>query len=381
MEFGLTREQEQFVREVDSFCEAECRNIDIGYLEEKGTDPEELEAKLVSKGWYGLPFPKEYGGAGKGYFDVGLLIERLARGGYPYPGRLQITTLNGLSVLENGTRKQKLDILPKIAKGEQTMSISVTEPNAGSDVASLSTMAEQKNGGYVINGQKVYSSGARGDKNIIMVAARTDPSQKGRKGLTLFLVPANTPGLKFVRMKSMGRNIGGLYEVFFDDVWVTEEHVLGEVNKGWVALTRGFNVERAIVSAGYLGFAERIFIDALSIAKQRYGQEDAEESRGAVMTRIAEFESQIQAGKLLTYKTLHLADQDKPSIETVCHCKIYTSELARRLGDFCAEIAGGQGYMSSSMVQWYFRESRILTVGGGSSQIMRNVAGAQLGLK
>ncbi|KJS31226.1 MAG: hypothetical protein VR64_12315 [Desulfatitalea sp. BRH_c12] len=381
MEFGLTPDQKSFVDEVDAFCAAECRNIDINDLEAKGADPEGIEQKLAARGWYGLPFPTEYGGAGMGYFHVGLLIERLVRGGYPYPGRLQITTLNGLNVLKSGTHAQKKDLLTKIARGERTMSISVTEPNAGSDIASMQTRAEEQNGGYVINGQKLYSSGAVGEKNIIMVATRTDFSVKAHRGLTLFLVPSTSKGLQFNRLESMGRNIGGLYEVFFDDVWVPKENILGEVNKGWTAMTGGFNAERAIVSAGYLGFAERIFNDALKIAASRFGLGTAAEQRGAVMCRLAEYATEIQAAKLLIYQALGLADRHELSIEAVCQCKVYTSELVKRLGDFCCEIAAGQGCLMDSLVQWYYRESRIVTVGGGSSQIMRNVAAAQLGLK
>lgn len=380
MEFGLTAGQKRFIDEVDEFCSATCQNININDLEAHGVDPVAIEQQLVERGWYGLPFPTEYGGGGEGYFMVGLLIERLARGGYPYPGRLQITMLNGFNLLHNGSHEQKLDFLPKIAVGERTMSISVTEPNAGSDIASMQTRAEEKDGGYVISGQKLYSSGAVGEKNVIMVAARTDFSVKPHKGLTLFLVPSTTPGLKFGRLESMGRNIGGLYEIFFDDVYVPAANVLGEVNKGWAAMTKGFNAERAIVSAGYLGFAERIFNETVKIAKDRYTNRTAEQ-RGAVMLRLAEYASELQAAKLLVYQALRLADRRELSIEAVCQCKVFSSELAKSLGDFCIEIAGGNGYLMDSLVQWYYRESRIVTVGGGSSQIMRNVAAAQLGLK
>ncbi|MDX9788085.1 MAG: acyl-CoA dehydrogenase family protein [Desulfobacterales bacterium] len=381
MEFGLTGEQQKFLKEVAQFCEAECGAVPIEELEEKGVDPEALEAKIAAKGWYGLPYPKEYGGMGKGYFDIGLLIEELARGGYPYPGRLQLTTMIGLNILKNGTRSQKLNILPKVSRGESTLSISVTEPDSGSDIASLKTKAVENKGGYLLSGQKLYNSCSAGDKNTIMVAARTDATVPVHKGLTMFLVPANSPGLTFRRLHSMGRKIGGLYEVFFDDVRVPRESVLGEVNKGWAVLTGGFNVERAIISAGLIGFARRMFNDLLKNVNDRYGPSVNPERRGAVMCRVAEFASQIQAAKLLTDQALRSADKHDLSIETVCQCKIVGSELVKKLGDFCAEVAGGKGYLMSSLVQWYFRESRIVTIGGGSSQVMRNVAGAQLGLK
>jgi len=381
MDFGLSEERKSLVKEIDEFCLKECSNIDIAYLEESGTDPEDIEKKLVKKGWYGLPFPSEYGGSNRGFFDLGLVVRGLARGGYPYPGRFQITMLNALNLLENGSEKKKRNILPKVIRGELTMSISVTEPNAGSDIASLSTKAIEKDGGFSITGQKVYSSGAARENNIIVVAVKTDPAAPRHKGLTLFLVPSETKGLEFRRLRSLGRRIGGLYEVFFDDAWVSDENILGKLNEGWKALTSGFNVERAIVSAGYLGFAERIFNDLLQFAKHRICNGKPLANYECVAQRIAELAVELQAAELLTYRSLYLADKGKPAVEEVSQSKVYCSELVKELGDFGMEVAGGFGYFMDLNFQWYFRESRIVTIGGGSSQIMRSVAGAALGLK
>ena len=142
-----------------------------------------------------------------------------------------IETLDEFEILDLGlTKDQKEKLLPKIIKGEVTMSISATEPNAGSDIASLTTKAIAKDGGYSITGQKVFSSGAAGEKNIIIVAARTDFTKARHKGLTLFLVPSRTEGIEFRRLEALGRNVGGLYEVFFEDAWVPEENILGGLN-------------------------------------------------------------------------------------------------------------------------------------------------------
>jgi len=381
MIFYLSKEQKNFVKEIDEFCKKECAGADIAQLEESGADPEDIERKLVEKGWYGLSFPVEYGGLNKGIFDLGLLVQGLIRGVYPYPGRLSITTLNALNLMENGSEDQKKEILPKVIRGEATMSISVTEPNAGSDIASLTTKAVPKDGGFSITGQKVFSSGASGEKNIMVVATRTDPTKPRHKGLTLFLVPSKTKGIEFRRLRSLGRRIGGLYEVFFNDAWVPNENILGGLNQGWAALTRGFNVERAIISAWYLGFAERIFLDTLQLVQQRSLNNRVIGSYGSIAQQIAEFSTEIQATKLLTYRSLCMADEGKSAIEEVSQSKVYGSELSRRLGDFVMEVSGGFGYLMNSKLQWYFRESRIFTVGGGSSQIMRSIAGAALGLK
>lgn len=381
MDFTLSVDQENFIKEVEEFCRKECTCVDIAALEATGAEPEDLEHKLVKKGWYGLPFPKEYGGQDRGFFDTGLLIEGLAGGGYPYPGRFQVSMLNGLNVFKNGSEEQKKIILRGLISGDLTLSISVTEPNAGSDIASLTTAAVPKDGGFSITGQKVFSSGAAGAKNIIVVAARTEPTKTRQEGLTLFLVPSKTKGIEFRRLDSLGRRIGGLYEVFFDEVWVPGENILGKLNEGWSAMTNGFNVERAIVSAGYLGFAERIFQEVLEIVKTRSCDNRLLCSYDSISGKVAEFAIEIQAAKLLTYRALWLASEQKSAIEEVSHSKVYCSELVKRLGDFAMEVAGGFGYLMNSIVQWYFRESKIVTIGGGSSQIMRNIAGAALGLK
>ena len=382
MDFSLSMEQEEFVKEVREFCRAECSNVDIAELERSGKDPEDIERKLVERGYYGLPFPAAFGGQEKSFFEFGLLLEGLLRGGYPYPGRFQATMLNALNVFENGSDSQKEEILPKVIRGEYTMSISLTEPNSGTDVASLKTKAVEKDGGFSITGQKVYSSGAAGERNIIVVGARTDPSKPRHKGLTMFLVPSKTKGIEFRRMKALGRNIGGLYEVFFDDAWVPKENILGELNEGWITLVGGLAVERAVLGAGYLGFAERIFDDILAIVKGRSCGMRHLGGYSSVAQQTAEFAMEIQAAKLLVYASLWKATQNKSTIGEVSQNKMYCSELIRRLGDFVMEMGAGFAYLKSSLFQWYFRESRIVTVGGGSSQIMRNVAGAvNLGLK
>ncbi|MBW1708004.1 MAG: acyl-CoA/acyl-ACP dehydrogenase [Deltaproteobacteria bacterium] len=381
MDFELSEEHRSLLREVKEFCRKECGNIDIGQLEESGDNPDEVEKKLLETGWYGLPFPTEYGGLGRGFFDAGLAVRGLVRWGYPYPGLYQLVVLNALNLFENGSEKQRREILTKVIRGELTVTISVTEPNAGSDIASLTTKAVQRDGGFSITGQKVFSSGAAGENNMIILAARTHPTEKRHKGITLFLVPAKTKGLEFIRLQSMGRRIGGLYEVFLDEVWVPEENVLGELHGGWKALTKGFNAERAIATCGYLGFAERIFADIVKSSRERSCNDKQLGNYSCIAQQIAELAIEIQAAELLSFRSLYLAEEGKPGIEEVSQSKVYLAELTKKLGDVAMQMAGGNGYLMSSMTQWFFRESKISTIGGGSSQMMRTVAAAALGLK
>jgi len=381
MKLLLSDEQENFLKEIEEFCRKECANINIFDLEESGSDPEEIDRKIVEKGWYGLPFPKEYGGLNRGIFELGLLSEGLMHWGYPFPGRFQLTMLNALNLFKNGSEDQKKLFLPKIIKGEMTMSISVTEPNAGSDIASLTTKAVQKDGGFLINGQKVYSSGAARKNNIIIVGARTDETRPKHRGITLFLVPSETKGIEFNLLKSLGRRIGGLYEVFFDDVWVPKENILGKLNEGWEAMTNGFNVERAIVSASYLGFAERIFDEVINTVLTRMSNHQQFRGLESIAYQVAEYGIEVQAAKLLVYHSLSLVEEGKSAIEEVCQSKLFCSELIKKLGDFAMEVSAGEGYLLTSLMQWYFRESKIVTIGGGSSQIMRNIIANLNGLK
>ena len=386
MNFSLSEEQQTLVKEVDEFCrELDVDGMKVALLERPGADSEaleeELERKLIEKGWYGLPFPSEYGGQDKGAFELGLLMQAFHRGGLPYPGRMSITVFNGLNVYHNGTEDQIKEIIPKIIRGERSISISVTEPNAGSDINAMKTKSVPDKGGFRIAGQKVYSSGAAAKRNIIVVATRSDSKKHVRDCMTLFLVPSSTKGLEFRRLESLGRRMGGLYEVFFDDVWVPEENVLGKVNQGWKALTKNFNVERAVASAAHLGFAERIFSGVLQILQTRMCNGRLLGRYQSVRQQLADYAMEIEAARLLVYRSFYTIDAGKAAIEEVSTSKLYCSELVKQIGDFAMEMAAGSGYLIKSLIQWYFRESRIATIGAGSSQMMRNTAGAMLGLK
>ncbi len=386
MDFSLSEEQKALVKDVDEFCkELEVNSGKVSLLERPGPESEkledDLEKKIVEKGWYGLPFPAEYGGQNKGAFELGLLLQAFHRGGLPYPGRMSISIFCGLNVLHYGTEQQKRQILPKLMRGELTLTISITEPDAGSDVKAMKCKSVPKDEGFYITGQKVYSSGAAGKDNIICVVTRTHAKKPLRDCMTLLLVPANTKGIVFRRLESMGRRMGGLYEVFFDNVWVPKENVLGKVNEGWNALTGNFSVERAVASAAHLGFCERIFNDILETAKTRVCRNRVLGDYQSVGQRVAEFAAELQAARILVYSAFCSIDQGKQSLEEVSMCKLFCSELQKRLGDAAMELAGGYGYLKDSMTQWYYRESRIATIGAGSSQMMRNAMGIALGLR
>ncbi len=386
MDFELSEQQMALINDVDEFCRE--LNVDsnmVNLLEKGGPDADELERKLdqklVKNGWYGLPFPEQYGGMGKGAFELGLFIEAFHRGGLPYPGRIVTTLFLGLHVLHNGSEEQKNEIIPKIVRGETTLSISVTEPGAGSDINAMKTKAVEDGDGFSISGQKVYSSGAAGENNIIVLAARTDSKKHVRDCLTLFLVPSNSKGIEFRKLDSLGRRIGGLYEVFLDDVWVSKRNVLGEVNQGWKVLMSNFNVERAVAAASNLGYTERIFNEVLHVARTKMCNGQQIGTYESVAQEIAEYAIEIEASRLLVYRAFCTIEEGKRAVEEVSVSKLYATELLKRLGDFAMGLSGASAYRKDSVLQWYFRESRIGTIGGGSSQIMRNLAGTTLGLK
>lgn len=379
VDFRFTERQERLRSEVRSFCQEEIPNLDIRALDAEGSYPAELDNKMVEKGWFGLPFPKEYGGMGYGIVETAIIAEELFAGGYP--GTYLVTVFNALNVLHNGTEEQKREYIPRVIRGEITMSISITEPNAGSDLGGISTKAVEDGDEFVIEGQKVYQSHAAGSDNVMVMVTRTDTSGSRHHGITIFLVPSKTEGIIFRRLDSLGRRIGGLYEVFMEGVRVPRTNMIGELHKGWKVLISGLETERAAVCAGYVGQGKYGLDQIVQFARENIFRLRPIGSYESVAHRLASLAAEFQAAKMLAYRGVWMAKEGLPAMKEVSMAKMFISELLRKIGDFGMEISRGYGYLPDLPMARLWRETRISTVAGGSSQMMRNAIARTMGLK
>ena len=377
----FTEDQEILRRSVHDFVEKECPREYIRKLDEAKEYPYEIYDKMVSLGWFGLPYPEEYGGSNCGAVEFLIVTEELARYAYDMAAVWGIPVLMGLNLLRNGNEEQKNYYIPRVINGKLRFSISITEPNAGSDAAAVSTEAIPDGDGYILNGQKVFSTGANLRDNVIHIVARTDKTAKKHQGLTLFLVDYRSPGLAIRRLNTLGRHIMGTNEIYIEDVRVPAKNILGELNKGWNVLLSQLELERLFACGLYIGNGRQAVADAIQYAKEReqFGQPIG--SFQAIAHMLADMYTEIEAATLLTYRAATMIDEGIPCIKEVSMAKLFGSETLARVTNKGMQILGGYGFMMEYDMQRYFRDSRVATVTAGTSQIQRTIIARQLGLR
>jgi len=382
VDFGFSSEDESIRQSVRSFMEKECPEEYIQELDREQRFPYDLYEKMAGLGWFGLPFPEEYGGSNLSAMGFVMLSEEMARYSYDIASGYGMVVFLGMHIMEFGTQEQKEFFIPGVIQGKLRLSISITEPNAGSDAAAVSTKAERKGDFFVINGQKVFATGASLKNNYILVVARTDVHAPTKhKGLSIFIVPNNAPGLTIKKLETLGRRIIVTNELFFEDVKVGKKDILGELNDGWKVLLSGLEIERVFASALYVGNAQGALDLIIKYAGEREQFGRPIGTFQAIGHMIADMQTQIDAASLLTYRAARLYDHGKPCYKEVAMSKLFGSETLVNVTNNGMQIMGGYGYMMEYPMQRYFRDARVTTVTAGTSQIQRNIIARTLGLK
>jgi isovaleryl-CoA dehydrogenase len=380
VDFKLTDEQRDFVAAIRDFCKRECgtseqrEKLTSGYTELHNQD---IYKQMADLGWLGLTIPEEHGGSGGGWIDACLFMEETSRGMAPIGGYGTTLIVAG-AVKRFGTTEQKDRILGNIAKGS-VESIAMTEPESGSDVGSLSTRAERSNGGFVINGQKVFISNARNSDHVLTVC-RTTKGESKHEGLSMIFVPVGTEGMTMEPIDTMGGRETNT--VYYNDVEVPAENVLGQVDQGWTQLMAGLNVERLILAAIQLGIAERAFDDALAYAKERKQFGRPIGTFQALQHRFADLATELEAAKLMTYWVASMVDEDEDRMlpKEASMVKLYVTELCKRVTLEGMQMMGGYGYSSEYDMERLVRQSLVSTIYGGTSEIQRGIIAKTLGL-
>jgi alkylation response protein AidB-like acyl-CoA dehydrogenase len=380
VDFALSDEQQDFVESIRDFCNRECgtpeqrEKLTSGYTELHNQD---IYKKMADLGWLGLTIPEKHGGSGGTMVDACLFMEETARGMAPIGGYSTTLIVAG-AVGRFGTKEQKDRILGNIAKGS-VESIAMTEPESGSDVGSLTTKADRSNGGFVINGQKVFISNARISDHVLVVC-RTTKGEDKHSGLSMIFVPVGNDGMEMTPIDTMGGRETNT--VYFNDCEVPADNVLGEVDHGWTQLMAGLNVERLILSAIQLGVAERAFDDALAYVKERKQFGRPIGSFQALQHRLADLATELEAGKLMTYWVASMVDEDQDRMlpKEASMVKLYVTELAKRVTLEGMQMMGGYGYSSEYDMERLVRTTLVSTIYGGTSEIQRTIIAKTLGL-
>jgi isovaleryl-CoA dehydrogenase len=380
VDFALTDEQEDFVASIRDFCARECgtqeqrEKLSDGHSVHHNFD---LYRKMAELGWLGITIPEEYGGSGGSMLDACLFMEETSRGLAPIGGYATTLIVAGATG-RFGTEEQKAEILGGIAGGA-VEAIAMTEPESGSDVGSLTTSAQRVNGGYVINGQKVFISNAHISDHVLVVC-RTTKGENKHEGLSMIWVPREVEGMEIFPIETMGgRETNTLY---LKDVEASSDAVLGEVDQGWTQLMAGLNVERLILAATMLGIAQRAFDDALAYAKERRQFGRPIGSFQALQHRFADLATELEAARLMTRWVATLTDEapDRMLPKEASMVKLYVTELAKRVTLEGMQMMGGYGYSSEYDMERLVRSSLVSTIYGGTSEIQRGIIAKTLGL-
>jgi alkylation response protein AidB-like acyl-CoA dehydrogenase len=383
MDFTFTEEQEAFRQTIRTFVKRETSRELDRRLEEEGRFPFELVDKMVETGLLGLAFPEQYGGAGGDVMDFIIAAEELAYGSEAACAIfLGPVFFAGEMITLNGSEPQKEKYLPLIAQGKLRGAFALTEPDAGSDASAITTSATPDGDCYVINGQKTMISGAD-IADFIMTCTKTDKECRPYEGISIFMVPRNVEGLTIRKMNKLGNNIISTCELFYEDVRVHKENLMGGpdgLNKGWWHMVSSLDVERIMIGAVYTAISQRAYDDALAYAKQRkqFGRRISQYQM--IQQILADMLIEIRASRLLTYHAAWLKQQGKPCSLECSIAKIHATETARKVTIDGMQVLGGYGYMMEHDMQRYMRNALLGTIGGGTNQIQRLIIASLEGM-
>ena len=338
---------------------------------------DEAAARLAEIGWWGLNIDDAYGGSGGTFLDATLFLEETTRGHVPIGG-YGVTLIVVGALNQFGTEEQKQDLLGRVVKGG-VLAIAMSEPDSGSDVASLKCRARRDNGEWVLSGAKMWCSYAHKASHILIVCRSQEGSEK-HEGLSMIFVPRDAEGLTITPIKTMGGEETN--ELHLDDVRVPEEALLGSDGNGWIQLMAGLNKERVILAATSLGLAQRAFDDILGYAKERKQFGRPIGSFQALQHRFADMATDLVQARLLVRHVARLTDEDPTRMlpQEASMAKLACTELAKRVALEGVQIGGGYGYATEYPMEGHLRAAVVTTIYGGTSEIQRNIIAKTLGL-
>ncbi len=370
MDFDLNEEQKMLQTTLRDFAEKEIMPAAARIDKTEEFPAAELQ-KIAGLGLFGLTIPEKYGGSGRGLLDLCIAVEELARASAAIDNYLRISlSLAIVPVMEYGTEAQQKKYLPPHASGEKLACFALTEAGAGSDPAGMETTATRRKDGYVINGNKLFTS--IGDKaEIVVVFATVDKSLKQR-GITAFVMDKDTTGLSVGKHEEkMGMHGLSSVELILQDCFVTEENRLGGEGQGLRIALDALDVSRVTIGAECVGISRAAYEAALNYAKERQQFGQAIAGFQSIQWMLADMATQIDAARLLTYRAAHLHDRARPFIKEAAMAKLLASEASNFVTDKALQIHGGYGYTKDYPVERYFRDARITEIYEGTSEIMR----------
>jgi alkylation response protein AidB-like acyl-CoA dehydrogenase len=347
-------------------------------LDEMEEFPTEIMRHLGDTGLLGVYLPEEYGGLGGGYLDLCLVVEELSRACSGVAVSYAVNSLGTFTLLDYGTEEQKQKYLPDIASGKKLTAFALTEETAGSDASGIKATAQPTEGGFILNGSKIFITNG-GEADLYTIIALTDKT-KGARGASVILVEKDTPGFSFGRKeKKMGIRASVTRELIFEDCLVPAENLIGPQGAGFIQAMRLFTLSRPGIGAQALGLAQGAMEAAVDYAKQRIQFGHPIISFQAVQHMLANMAIDIEAARTLVYASARNIDAGVKNINMEsAMAKVFASDVAMRVATDAVQIFGGVGYMRDYPVEKMMRDAKITQIYEGTNQILRNVVALEL---
>lgn len=340
--------------------------------EQAGSVPREVLKQMGDIGFFGLRVPEEYGGVGLGTLATVVFAEELGRSTY---GGFAITVLVHTDLatpylLNFGSEEQKKRWFPTMLTGQTLTAIAVTEADAGSDVGAIRTRAIRDGDGWRLDGSKMFiTNGSTAD--LVFVAAKTDPTEKSSRSISIFAVPSATPGFKVSRaLPKMGWRSSDTAELIFDGCWVPADHLIGEENRGFYCIMTNFQNERVAIAAQAVGEAQRAVEITIEHARSRRAFGSPLWEKQAIRQRLAMQTTKLEAGRQLLWHAAWMLDQGQDAVREVSMVKAYVGELVNDILYDCVQFHGGIGFIAETAVERMYRDVRIHSIGGGATEVM-----------
>jgi alkylation response protein AidB-like acyl-CoA dehydrogenase len=380
VDFELSSEQRMLGEQIRKLMDRVATPDYVRRLDREAIYPYELYDAWIEMGLLRLPFPEAHGGLGGSVLDMAIVAEELARKSFDFFTAYGASVFCGLNLLRNGTPEQCAHYLPKLLAGQIRMCVSMSEPDAGSDTGAMRSTARREGNQWRINGQKLWSTGAGARNTLINVYVKTDTAVHYRDGMSLFLVENDASGIELRKLDMLGRRSVGTYEIFFKDVEVGDDRVVGGVNRGFHCLLSGLQIERITTAAGYCGAAQAALDLAVDYAKTRKQFGKPIGSFQAMAHMLADLQTDVDASRLLMLRAAWTAARGE-ALREISMAKLFASETYVKVANAGMQVLGAYGYNMEFDMQRHFRDARAATIGAGTSQIQRNLIAARMGLK
>ena len=380
MAWPFNPEHDELRRSIRTFVEAELAPNAAEWEKDKYF-PDWVFTRMGELGFLGLAYPEEYGGGGGDYLCNIVLAEEMTRsgsGGLAMAIAVQ-TDMAVPPLYKFGNEEQKQKYLVPAITGEKIFCLGITEPDAGSDVQNISTFAEKVDGGWMVNGRKIFITNGKRAHAMTLVA-KTD-RDAGHQGISLFIVDTDTPGYKVERtLDKVGMHASDTGEISFTDMFVPDENLLGNLGEGFYNISWELQGERLIGAAGSIEGARRALEGAIAYALQRetFGKPIAKHQ--VIRHELADMATEVEAAQQLVYDAAVKVARGEYPVREITMAKLLTGEVAFRTADRALQIFGGYGYSMEVPIQRGWRDSRLIRIGGGTDEVMREVIGRMEGL-